>query len=67
MILGSAHNGRAIKGLELFDHMVVNGCLLDHICFIVVFTACNHAGLLNKAVEYFGRMRKDYGLVPKLD
>lgn len=67
MILESAHSGRAIEGLELFDHMVEKGCLPNHMCFTAVFTACNHAGLLNKAVEYFDSMRKDYGLVPKLN
>ncbi|KAJ8441041.1 hypothetical protein Cgig2_020332 [Carnegiea gigantea] len=58
MISGSAYNGRAIEGLELFGHVVENGCLPDHICFTAVFTACNHAGLLNKAVEYFDGMRR---------
>jgi len=67
MISGYAHSGRAIEGLELFDCMVKNGCLPDHICFTAVFSACNHVGLLNSAVEYFDRMRKGYGLVPKLD
>ncbi|XP_059624091.1 pentatricopeptide repeat-containing protein At3g12770-like [Cornus florida] len=67
MITGYAQSGKGLDGLELFDYLVKEeGVVPDHICFMAVLTACNHAGLLNKGIEYFNKMR-DYGLVPELD
>ncbi|XP_027366397.1 pentatricopeptide repeat-containing protein At2g37320-like isoform X2 [Abrus precatorius] len=68
MIMGYAQCGRGSEALELFD------CLLtkkefspDNICFTAVLTACNHAGFLDKGVEYFNKMRTSYGLSPDID
>lgn len=67
MVLGYAQSGRAIEALELFDHMVSKGFLPDHTSFSVVFSACNHAGFLDIAVEHFKKMIKDYDMSPTLD
>ncbi|XP_044469604.1 pentatricopeptide repeat-containing protein At3g02330, mitochondrial-like [Mangifera indica] len=67
MIMGYAQSGKGSEALELFERLVtVEGYVPDKICFTAVLTACNHAGLLDKGVEYFNMMR-DYGLVPDLD
>ncbi|XP_010271545.1 PREDICTED: pentatricopeptide repeat-containing protein At3g26782, mitochondrial-like [Nelumbo nucifera] len=67
MITGYAQSGRGAEGLELFE-LLVNGegARPDLICFTAVLTACNHAGLLDRAIYYFNKM-KDYGLSPELD
>ena len=68
MITGYAQSGRAPEGLRLFERLVTEEDFTpDHICFTAVLTACNHAGFLDKGIEYFNQMRKDYGLVPDLD
>ncbi|XP_059653930.1 pentatricopeptide repeat-containing protein At3g12770-like [Cornus florida] len=67
MITGYAQSGKGLDGLELFDYLVnEEGVAPDHICFMAVLTACNHAGFLDRGIEYFNKMR-DYGLVPELD
>ncbi|KAK9683176.1 hypothetical protein RND81_10G121100 [Saponaria officinalis] len=67
MISGYAYSGRAMEALHIFDQMVDDGFLPDHICFTAAFTACNHSGFLDRAVGYFEKMRNDFGLVPTLD
>ncbi|PON97130.1 Pentatricopeptide repeat [Trema orientale] len=68
MIMGYAQSGRGSEALQLFDHLVTEaGFKPDHICFTAVLTACNHAGFLERGIEYFNKMIKDYELVPELD
>ncbi|KAA8546636.1 hypothetical protein F0562_003133 [Nyssa sinensis] len=68
MIMGYAQSGRGLDGLGLFDYLVTEeGFVPDYVCFTAVLTACNHAGFLDRGIEYFNKMRRDYGLVPKLD
>ncbi|RZB66488.1 Serine/threonine-protein kinase HT1 [Glycine soja] len=69
MIMGYAQCGGSSEAVKLF------GCLLtkqefipDHnICFTAVLTTCNHAGFLDKGVEYFNKMTTNYGLSPDID
>ncbi|GAB2284681.1 hypothetical protein Dimus_019133 [Dionaea muscipula] len=68
MVSGYARSGRGSEGLELFDRLEMEEELvLDHICFTAILSACNHAGFLDRGVEYFEKMKKGYDLVPKLD
>ncbi|KAL9226526.1 hypothetical protein vseg_002330 [Gypsophila vaccaria] len=67
MVSGYAQSGQALEALHVFDQMVDEGFLPDHICFTAALTACNHSGFLERAVGYFEKMRNDYDLVPTLD
>ncbi|KAF3439137.1 hypothetical protein FNV43_RR17412 [Rhamnella rubrinervis] len=68
MIMGYAQSGRGFEALELFEHSVTKDRFMpDHVCFTAVLTACNHAGFLERGIEYFNKLRMVYGLVPELD
>ncbi|XP_052195967.1 pentatricopeptide repeat-containing protein At2g13600-like [Diospyros lotus] len=68
MISGYTQCGRGSCGLELFDYLVTKeGLMPDHVCLTAVLSACNHAGFLDRGIDYFNRMRRDYGLIPDLD
>ncbi|KAJ1404891.1 Tetratricopeptide-like helical domain superfamily [Sesbania bispinosa] len=68
MIMGYAQCGRALEALELFERLLTEQELIpDLICFTAVLTACNYAGFLEKGVEYFNKMRTNYGLCPDID
>lgn len=68
MITGYAQSGRGLDGLQLFELLMNKEEFVpDHICFTAVLTACNHAGFLDKGIEYFNKMRMDYSLIPELD
>ncbi|KAF9626057.1 hypothetical protein IFM89_030725 [Coptis chinensis] len=60
--------GRGEDGLELFEQLVKEqGMRPDNICLTAVLTACNHAGLVDRATEYFDKMGIEYDLIPELD
>ncbi|XP_023521522.1 pentatricopeptide repeat-containing protein At2g13600-like [Cucurbita pepo subsp. pepo] len=68
MIMAFAQCGRGSDALKLFESLLTEeGFLPDHVCFTAVLTACNHAGLLNEAVEYFNKMGSEYRLDPQID
>ncbi|KAK4400414.1 Pentatricopeptide repeat-containing protein, mitochondrial [Sesamum angolense] len=39
----------------------------DWITFVGVLSACNHAGLVDLGIYYFGKMQNDYGIIVKSD
>lgn len=68
IIMGYAQCGRSSEALELFERLLTElEFIPDHICFTAVLTACNHAGFVDKGVEYFNKMRTIYGLSPDID
>ncbi|KAK7267688.1 hypothetical protein RIF29_20366 [Crotalaria pallida] len=68
VIMGCAQCGRGSEALELFDCLWSEQDFVpDHICFIVVLTACNHTRFLDKGEEYFNKMRTNYELSPDID
>uniref|UniRef100_A0A0A0LSJ5 Pentatricopeptide repeat-containing protein n=2 Tax=Cucumis sativus TaxID=3659 RepID=A0A0A0LSJ5_CUCSA len=68
MITAFAQCGRGLEALKLFESLLTEDSFVpDHICFTAVLTACNHAGLLDEAVEYFNKMRREYHLDPQID
>ncbi|PWA41988.1 Pentatricopeptide repeat-containing protein [Artemisia annua] len=68
MMTAFAQSGRGQDALEIFDHLVNERIFKpDHVCFTAVLTACNHSGLLDKGISYFGKMRSDYNLAPEID
>ncbi|KAL2531986.1 Pentatricopeptide repeat-containing protein [Abeliophyllum distichum] len=67
MISGYAQHGNGDKALSLFDEMRKTGARPDWITFVGVLSACNHAGLVDLGIEYFEKMRDDYGIKPRPD
>ncbi|KAK9054989.1 hypothetical protein SSX86_026068 [Deinandra increscens subsp. villosa] len=67
MISGYAQHGEGDKALLLFDTMKKEKIKPDWITFIGVLSACNHAGLVNRGIQYFNSMQRDYKIKPKPD
>ncbi|CAI0628705.1 unnamed protein product [Linum tenue] len=68
MIGGYAQNGQDSDALALFESMLVEEEFKpDHITFVSVLSACNHAGLVEEGKRYFGSMSGIHGLSPTLD
>ncbi|XP_076911910.1 pentatricopeptide repeat-containing protein At4g16835, mitochondrial-like [Bidens hawaiensis] len=67
MISGYAQHGEGNKALMLFDSMKKSGLEPNWITFIGVLTACNHAGLVARGIQYFDSMQRDYKIKPKPD
>eukprot|EP01018_Ginkgo_biloba_P004002 Gb_27891 [translate_table: standard] len=67
MITGYATHGHGRAALMLFYKMQQAGMMPDHITFIVVLTACSHAGLVDEGWKCFDCMSRDYGITPQVE
>ncbi|OIV90391.1 hypothetical protein TanjilG_10691 [Lupinus angustifolius] len=64
IIGGYGIHGHAEIAVGLFDEMVESGIRPDKTLFVTVLSACSHAGLTDKGLEYFDAMELKYGLKP---
>ncbi|KAL9666713.1 hypothetical protein QQ045_001050 [Rhodiola kirilowii] len=67
LITGYAQNGYPEEALLTFELLLKSGIKPDHITFVGVLSACTHAGLVDKGLEYFESINKDYGLTHTAD
>ncbi|XP_008787226.2 pentatricopeptide repeat-containing protein At1g25360-like [Phoenix dactylifera] len=67
MIAALGHHGHGREAIELFDQMIGGGIFPDHITFLTILSACNHAGLVDEGFRYFESMKNDYGISPGED
>ncbi|KAH0460767.1 hypothetical protein IEQ34_008342 [Dendrobium chrysotoxum] len=61
MISGLASHGRSDEALALFSRMEASEVKPNSITFLVVLSACTHAGFVEQGLQIFGSMHK-YGL-----
>jgi pentatricopeptide repeat protein len=64
IIGGYGIHGEGETAVELFDVMVRSGVRPDRTVFVSVLSACSHAGLTEKGLQYFDEMQRKYGLQP---
>ncbi|KAF5750615.1 Pentatricopeptide repeat (PPR) superfamily protein [Tripterygium wilfordii] len=64
LIAGLAMHGYAEKAVEYFSQMVKTGLLPRDITFTAVLSACSHGGLVERGLEIFEIMKRDYGIEP---
>lgn len=62
IICGNAHYGFGKDALNLFRLMSTFQVAPNDITFLGLLTACSHGGLVDKGLEYFESMEKDYGI-----
>lgn len=64
LIDGCAQHGFGKEALQLFEQMQQIGLKPNHITFLVVLTACSHAGLVDEGRFYFDCMNRDRCITP---
>lgn len=67
LIVGLAVNGFGEKALELFKKLERKGLIPSEITFVGVLYACSHCGMVDDGFAYFERMKKEFGIVPKIE
>ncbi|XP_073299950.1 putative pentatricopeptide repeat-containing protein At3g11460, mitochondrial [Primulina huaijiensis] len=67
IIGGYGMHGQGKVSVELFDQMIGTGIEPDKAVFVSVLTACSHAGLTEKGLDYFFSMEKNYNLKPNTE
>lgn len=66
MISGYARHGLGTKALEIFEEMQHSRQSPDHVTFVTVLSACSHAGLVERGLDYF-EMMEDHGILPRIE
>ncbi|KAL8151964.1 hypothetical protein V2J09_021772 [Rumex salicifolius] len=64
LISGYAQHGQPEEALDLFERLLQSGVRPDHVTFVGVLSACTHAGLVDKGIEYFESIKNKHGLTP---
>ncbi|WRX33516.1 Pentatricopeptide repeat - like 10 [Theobroma cacao] len=67
VIVGLAMHGRGLQAVSLFHEMIRAGMVPDDVVFIGLLSACSHSGLVDKGKEFFDLMRKEFGILPKIE
>ncbi|KAK9152849.1 hypothetical protein Sjap_000329 [Stephania japonica] len=65
MIGGLAQHGHGRQALNMFNQMLKEGVSPNHVTLVSVLCACNHAGLVTEAKQYFSSMEESFGVEPK--
>ncbi|XP_017700781.2 pentatricopeptide repeat-containing protein At4g21065-like [Phoenix dactylifera] len=66
LITGLASHGFGKEALDVFSQMQRMGVVPDATTFVVVLSACSHAGLAVEGLEIFDSMERVHGVVPEL-
>ncbi|KAG8071167.1 hypothetical protein GUJ93_ZPchr0006g42149 [Zizania palustris] len=67
MISGFGKQGNASEAIKMFDRMKEAGIVPDSVTFTALIAACNHAGWVNKGMEFFNCMRETYRISPRIE
>ncbi|CAN6303354.1 unnamed protein product [Urochloa humidicola] len=66
MIVSLAQHGLGEEAVGLFEEMLRVGVKPDRITYIGVFSACTHAGFVDKGKAYYEQMRNEHGITPEM-
>jgi pentatricopeptide repeat protein len=66
MISGLASHGHGNEAVALFFRMLEAGVRPDSTTFIVVLSACSHAGLVDEGIHVFNSMESEYHVSPSI-
>ncbi|KAL3513561.1 hypothetical protein ACH5RR_026278 [Cinchona calisaya] len=64
LMTGYGMHGFGEEVLQVFNGMRKAGLPIDGVTFLVVLYACSHSGLVDQGMDYFNKMRRDFGVVP---
>uniref|UniRef100_A0ACD6A0Q5 Uncharacterized protein n=1 Tax=Avena sativa TaxID=4498 RepID=A0ACD6A0Q5_AVESA len=64
LISGYARYGYFNKAEDTFKHMVSMGRKPDYVTFVTLLSACSHAGLVDKGIDYYNSMSSAFGVSP---
>uniref|UniRef100_A0A5B7BLT4 DYW domain-containing protein n=1 Tax=Davidia involucrata TaxID=16924 RepID=A0A5B7BLT4_DAVIN len=65
LIAGYGNHGRGIEAVELFERMLREGMVPNHVTFLAVLSACSYSGLSDCGWEIFESMSRDHKVKPR--
>ncbi|KAL3844217.1 hypothetical protein ACJIZ3_001620 [Penstemon smallii] len=66
IICGFAMHGMAIEASNCYKRMEDEGVKPNQITFLSVLNACSHSGLVDKGLEFYGKMLNQCGIEPNI-
>lgn len=66
LMAGYAYQGENDHVFFYFERMLEEGIQPNETTFLILFTVCNHAGLVSTGLKYFEVMTKKYGIAPSI-
>jgi len=67
MIAGYSIHGCGKEALGLFQQMENSGTKPNHVTLLCIMSVCSHVGLVDKGLEYFDCMSRDYQMTPAME
>lgn len=67
LIGGYARQGSSDAVFKLFQNMRQNGIQPDGVTCLSILNVCSHVGLVDKGLQYFEAMSRDYGVTPTIE
>ena len=65
LIAGYGNHGRGNEAIQLFEKMLKEGLIPNHVTFLAVLSACSYSGLSKRGWEIFESMSKDHKIKPR--
>lgn len=67
LIAGYSQDGNVAASHQNFEKMQQTGIEPDGLTMLSLVSTCSHAGLVDKGIEYFEVMSRDYRLAPEIE
>eukprot|EP00268_Persea_americana_P017016 TRINITY_DN18131_c0_g2_i1.p1 TRINITY_DN18131_c0_g2~~TRINITY_DN18131_c0_g2_i1.p1 ORF type:complete len:703 (-),score=124.97 TRINITY_DN18131_c0_g2_i1:383-2491(-) len=65
LIAGYGNHGRGNDAVELFQRMICEGMIPNHVTFLAVLSACSYSGLSDEGWDIFESMSRDHKIKPR--
>ncbi|KAF8409470.1 hypothetical protein HHK36_005546 [Tetracentron sinense] len=65
LIAGYGNHGRGIEAIVMFEQMLFEGMIPNHVTFLAVLSACSYSGLSDRGWKIFDSMTRDHKIKPR--
>ncbi|KAJ4963711.1 hypothetical protein NE237_023650 [Protea cynaroides] len=65
LIAGYANHGRGVEAVKMFERMLCESMIPNHVTFLAVLSACSYSGLSDIGWEIFESMSRDHKIKPR--
>lgn len=65
LIAGYGNHGQGTEAVDLFERMLHDGMVPNHVTFLAVLSACSHSGLSDEGWDIFESMSRDHKIKPR--
>ncbi|KAK7340553.1 hypothetical protein VNO77_21259 [Canavalia gladiata] len=65
LIAGYGNHGQGEEAVEMFEQMLLEGMIPNHVTFLAVLSACSYSGLSEEGWEIFYSMSRDHKINPR--